>query len=109
VDHCWHVRRLGYQVVDSPSSVAVHHESGSMGRRSPRYYFNFHRGRLRYLLKNVPLSSLATLPARELRWARQHGFTSTMKWPLLRAYATAIAALPIIIQRRLARRLRSRR
>ena len=105
VDLCWNVRRLGHKVVYVPQSVAIHHESGTMGRGSSRYLFNFHRGRLRFLLKNARLHELLSrIPMGEAWWLAKHGLRGPGRFAVLLAYPAALAALPGAIQRRLHRR-----
>lgn len=106
VDLCWHARRLGYQVVYVAESVAIHHESTSWGgSRSERYYFHYHRGRWRFILKNMPWREIATnVIPEELRWLWKYAHADHQWRVLPRAYFWAFVTIPQIIQRRMGRR-----
>lgn len=104
-DICWHARRLGYRVAYVPDAVAIHHESASMVRDSPRYLFNYHRSRCRFILKNYPWKTiLGRMLLEEARWLAgvvlAHGYWRIMP----KCYLAALAALPAVLRRRLARR-----
>lgn len=108
IDLCWHVRRLGYKVVYAGNSVAMHHESTSFPRNTPRYLFHFHRGRCRFMLKNYPIRQLLTksLP-NELIWFLHHPVREKWWWPVVKAYGATLAVLPIAIHRRVGRLVRT--
>jgi O-antigen biosynthesis protein len=109
VDVCWHLRRLGYKVLYVPTSVAIHCESASMGQNSDWYLYNFHRSRLRYMMKNFSLVKLLGLmPFAEIKWLLCASRNDVRWKPLTRAYAAAVLALPGAVQRRIERRRRDR-
>lgn len=108
-DICHQARRLGYRVLYVPSSVALHHESASLGRGSHRYLFQLHRGRFRYLLKNGAAGDLLRHGlARERQWLRQFPSSEKHLGPWGKALASTLPALPRIVLRRLVRRLSAR-
>ena len=110
-DICHQARRLGYRVLYVPSSVAVHHESVGMGRGSLRYLFNLHRGRARFLAKNLPIAHIPRAVRVELIWLWRGARRLDQWFPVALAYAAVIPALPAILRSRLAMRevVRSRR
>ncbi len=103
-DICHQARRLGYRVRYVPSSVAVHHESVGMGRGSQRYLFNLHRGRARFLAKNLPLAHMPSAIRTELSWLWWNARRVDQWFPVLRGYASLLSVLPAILRSRLAMR-----
>jgi len=93
-DLCLRVRRLGYRVVYQPGARVVHHESTTTGKFTQRYYYLYHRNRVRFLLKNFSWRFLLdrALPM-EQRWLEM-----IEPWeqavPLNKGYMVNIACLP---------------
>jgi GT2 family glycosyltransferase len=108
-DICHQALRLGYRVLYVPSSVAIHHESVGMGRGSLRYLFNLHRGRARYLAKNLPIAHIPRAILTELSWLWFDSRRFDQFPPVLLAYASVIPVLPAIFRSRLAMRQAARR
>jgi len=109
-DLCFQARRLGYRVVYVPSAVAIHYESAGLGRGSPRYQFNFHRGRIRYLLKNTAAGDLLRRsPTLEREWLRQFPLSVKYYRPWCNGVMAAALAAPRIIRARLARLVEQRK
>lgn len=65
VDLCRRLRESGWRVVYRSGAVAIHHESASLGKNSPRYYAAFHRSRLRYVLKYTSIEDFAVFVEQE--------------------------------------------
>ena len=55
VDYCFRAREAGLRVVYVPGAKAIHAESTTLGKESEAYLKAFHRGRLRFVLKRLPL------------------------------------------------------
>ncbi len=107
-DICHQARRLGYRVRYVPSSVAIHHESVGMGRGSLRYLYNLHRGRVRFLAKNLPLVHIRRAIETELRWLFSNARRLDQWFPVVLGYASVFPALPAILRSRLAMRRTAR-
>ncbi len=109
-DLCAQALRLGYRVRYVPSSVAIHHESVGLTLGSRRYILFFHRGRLRHVFKNLPMTHLATrFPLEEYRWLKDNKWLRPVAPAIALSYASLLPALPTIAWRRVRRRLRERR
>jgi GT2 family glycosyltransferase len=93
-DFCLRARRLGYRVVYVPGARVVHHESTTTGKFTERYYYLYHRNRIRFLLKNYSWRFLLNraLPMEE-RWLGM-----IVPWeqavPLNKGYLVNIMNLP---------------
>jgi GT2 family glycosyltransferase len=106
-DLCFSVLRQGYRVVCVPGARLVHHESTTTGRFTKRYYYLYHKNRVRFMLKNFPWDFLLekALPM-EQRWLGM-----IQPWeqavPLNRAYLANVANLPrtLAARRKVRRRL----
>lgn len=111
VDLCLRVRRLGYRVAYVPGAKVVHHESVTTGRFTERYYYLYHRNRVRFMLKNYSWRFLLerAFPMEE-RW-----LSMIEPWeqavPLNKAYVLNIVRLPLTLlaRRRMERTLRAKR
>ncbi|MBN1477669.1 glycosyltransferase family 2 protein [Candidatus Sumerlaeota bacterium] len=68
-DLCVRARRMGWAVRMVPRSVAYHHESTVLQRRSARFLRLFYRGRMRFVMKTMTWRELffTWLPA-EVMW-----------------------------------------
>ena len=105
-DLCWCVRRVGYRVRYVPSARVVHLESVTTGKFTERYYYLYHRNRIRFLIKNFPRRFLIdrALPF-EKKW-RTMIDPEEQAGPLLKAEAANIRMLPrTLLARRRAERL----
>jgi GT2 family glycosyltransferase len=106
-DLCLRVRRLGYRVVYVPGARLVHHESTTTGKFTRRYYYLYHRNRIRFMLKNYSWRFLRdrALPMEE-RW-----LDIITPWeqavPLNKGYLVNIMNLPrtLLARRRMERML----
>lgn len=68
-DYCFRARAAGLRVVYVPTATATHAESTALGKGSPAYLRAFHRGRLRFVLKHLPLDRLLSdFAAAERAW-----------------------------------------
>jgi len=110
-DLCLNVRRMGYRVVYVPGARVVHHESVTTGKFTQRYYYLYHKNRLRFLAKNFSLRFLLdrTLPM-EQKWLGMID-PGDQSNPLNSAYLMNLLALPRTLFARLRneRRLRAPR
>ena len=106
-DLCLSVLRQGLRVVCVPGARLVHHESTTTGRFTRRYYYLYHKNRIRFVLKNFPWDFLLdkALPM-EQRWL---GMIEPWEQaiPLNQAYAVNLARLPwtLAARRRVTRAL----
>jgi len=106
-DLCVGVRRMGYRVVYLPEARVIHHESTTTGKYSERFFYLYHRNRVRFLLKNFSWRFLLerSLPF-EQRWL---GWIDPEKEavPLNKAYLANLANLPrtLLARRALERRM----
>ncbi len=99
-DLCLRIRRLGYRVVYIPGARVVHDESTTVGKFTKRYYYLYHRNRIRFMLKNYSWRFLLerALPMEE-RW-----LTMIEPWeqavPLNHGYFINILNLPLTLAAR---------
>jgi len=110
-DLCLSVRRMGHRVVYVPGARVMHHESTTTGKFTERYYYLYHKNRIRFLLKNFSWRFLLdrALPM-EQRWTGMIA-PEEQAIPLNKAYLANIAALPrtLVARRAADRRLRAPR
>jgi GT2 family glycosyltransferase len=93
-DLCARIRRHGLRIVYEPRARLVHHEGTASGKGSERFFYCYHRNRLRFVLRNYPfLSILERFVPAELAWMRRW-LPPEQKGPLARAYATNLLRLP---------------
>lgn len=92
-DLCLRARKAGYRVMYEPRAVAVHYESVTTGRNTPRQREMFSRNRIRFALKHYSDGRVwDDLAAAEMRHLRQ--VTSYIELASLRkAYADNLAVL----------------
>ncbi|MBU4175516.1 MAG: glycosyltransferase family 2 protein [Actinobacteria bacterium] len=97
VDICLNARRLGYRVAYAPEARIIHHESTTIRKFSKRYYYLYHRNRIRFMLKNFSFKFLKAkaLPM-EKRWLVITGTDEPIS-PLIRAYLTNLVMLPLTL------------
>ncbi|MHB8895305.1 MAG: glycosyltransferase family 2 protein [Candidatus Geothermincolia bacterium] len=105
LDLCLHVRRLGFKVLYAPRARIVHHESTTTGRFTKKYYYLYHKNRIRFLLKNFSWRFLL-----ERSWLMERTWLGMIDLeeqgtPLKRAYLVNLIALP----RTMAARMRTER
>lgn len=102
LDLCLHARRLGYKVLYAPRARIIHHESTTTGKFSKRYYYLYHRNRIRFLLKNFSWRFLLERSmVMERRWLKLID-PADQQTPLRRAYQSNFIRLPLILLARLA-------
>lgn len=91
--------RHGYKVVYVPSSVVLHFETFGTRKKSRRYYYHYHRGRMRFLLKNYGLRYILRtfLPA-EREWYRMTNLRDQII-PLILAYLVNLPKAPYFLAR----------
>jgi GT2 family glycosyltransferase len=66
---CFQARQLGYRIRYQPSSVVLHFETYGTAKNSFRYFYRYHRGRIRFLFKHFGiLYFLFTFLPAEIRW-----------------------------------------
>jgi GT2 family glycosyltransferase/glycosyltransferase involved in cell wall biosynthesis len=90
LDFCYRASLAGYRIVYCHKAIATHRESTSTGKFSSRFYYLYHRNRLKFILKHFPLRYLlGTFRRYEWKWIRQHAPREQMI-PLLRAYISVL-------------------
>lgn len=108
-DLCLSARRTAMRVVYTPGARVVHHEATTTGKFTERYYYLYHKNRVRFLLKNFSWEFLLNraLPM-EQRWL---GMIAPWEQavPLNKAYLANILNLPrtMLARRRSSRRLKA--
>jgi GT2 family glycosyltransferase len=108
-DLCLSARRIGMRVVYTPGARVVHHEATTTGKFTERYYYLYHKNRIRFLLKNFSYDFLLNraLPM-EQEWL---GMITPWEQavPLNKAYLVNIVNLPrtLLARRRNNRRLKA--
>lgn len=95
VDICFTARKLGYRVRYQPTSVVLHFETFGTKRNSPTYYYKYHRGRMRFMLKHFGLRYfLTTFLFAELQWYWRSGLQG-QRLSLLKAYCSQLPKAPL--------------
>jgi GT2 family glycosyltransferase len=96
-DLCLRARRAGYRVVYVPGARLVHHEAVTVGKFTERYYYLYHRNRIRFMLKNYSWRFLLdrALPF-EQRWLSMVE-PEEQAIPLNKAYLINILNLPLTL------------
>ncbi len=86
LDFCIRAARAGYRIRYCHRAEAIHHESTSTGKFSQRFYYLYHRNRLKWILKHFTLRYfLGRFRRAEWKWIRHH--SPKEQWlPLIRAY-----------------------
>jgi GT2 family glycosyltransferase len=94
---CLRARRRGYRVRVLPAARALHHESVSSGKLSARFFYRYHRNRLRFLVRNFGLTYwLFSFGPHEVRWLRR-GMPAEQRLPVIKAYLTNLVRLPLTL------------
>lgn len=110
-DLCLKVRRMGCRVLYHPGPRVIHHESVTTGKFTPRYYYLYHRNRIRFMLKNFSAGFLAhrAWPMEE-RWLGMIDIEEQAV-PLNKAYLVNVINLPrtLLARRRTDRLIRAPR
>ncbi len=94
IDLCFRVRRLGYRIRYQPGSVVFHYETFGTKKQSHKYFFKYHRGRIRFILKHFGLRYfLFSFIPDELSWYGECKLTQQIL-PLFRAYLAQFFKAP---------------
>jgi GT2 family glycosyltransferase len=92
---CSSVRQLGIKVLLNPRAKAIHFESSSSGKFSQRFYYYYHKNRVRFVVKNFsPAGFFRQFIPAEARWLND-GRTVDQNIPLIRAYMWNFFFLPL--------------
>lgn len=104
VDLCVRMHQAGFNVMVEPASLVYHYETFGTRKFSFKYFYKFHRGRMRFILKNFGMNYFYTtfLPA-EWQWYQQCDF-SRQCLPLFCAYAVQLPKAPYFWARGFLRR-----
>ncbi len=100
-DYCWQVRCIGYEVLYVPDCVVIHHESRTQSRFSKRFYYRYHRGRLRFISKCFSHRELKHALRAELRWLTHFRFPTSLYLIYLSVYLNTLLRLPVILRDRI--------
>ncbi|MFH1149453.1 MAG: glycosyltransferase family 2 protein [Actinomycetota bacterium] len=93
-DLCLKVRRMGFRVLYHPRPRVMHHESVTTGKFTRRYYYLYHRNRVRFMLKNFSLDFLLNRAwPMEERWLGMIEMED-QAIPLNKAYLMNLVNLP---------------
>ncbi|MDX9754223.1 MAG: glycosyltransferase family 2 protein [bacterium] len=94
LDLSFQAHKLGYKVMYQPQSVVLHFETFGTPKNSFKYFYKYHRGRMRFLLKNMGvLYFFGTFLPAELRWYRRCQFRQQFP-PCFCAYCTQFPKAP---------------
>ncbi|RJP31370.1 MAG: glycosyltransferase family 2 protein [Candidatus Omnitrophota bacterium] len=110
LDLCYRARKAGFGVYYQPDSVVLHFETFGTKKNSHIYFYKYHRGRIRFLLKNFGIRYFVGtfLPA-EIRWYKECNFRQQLI-PLASAYLTQFPKAPYywirgFVRRRILKRI----
>lgn len=99
-DLAYRAKAAGKKVVYIPDSVLIHKENVSTAGLTPRFYYYFHKSRLRFVFKNYPLRSIFFgFFKEEKRWFTQE-LPLSIRPALFKAYAPALLFVPCLLFRR---------
>ncbi|MCL5986645.1 MAG: glycosyltransferase family 2 protein [Actinobacteria bacterium] len=91
---CSRVRQLGMKVLLTPRAKAIHFESSSTGKFSQRFYYYYHKNRIRFVIKNFsPAGFFRKFIPAESRWL-SNGRTVDQNIPLIKSYIWNFFFLP---------------
>lgn len=94
---CLRARKHGLRVLYVPGARVKHHESASSGQRSRRFFYAYHRNRLRFLIRNhSPWYWVRRFAPAEWRWVRSP-LPPDQRGPLVRAYLVNLVRLPLTV------------
>jgi len=94
IDFSNRARQAGYKILYQPSSVVYHFETYGTKKNSFKYYYKYHRGRLRFVLKSFGVKYfLSTFAPYEFDWYKRCGLINQIS-PLLCAYCTQLPKAP---------------
>jgi len=97
VDLALRARRRGYKVCYVPQSTLIHKENYSTQGLTSRFYFHYHKGRIRFVLKNYNLRELFTrFIGAEIEWLKAFSSRGLIA-PLLGAYGMNLCVFPGIL------------
>ncbi|MDP8245711.1 MAG: glycosyltransferase family 2 protein [Candidatus Hinthialibacter antarcticus] len=96
LDVCMCAHKLGYRSHYVPASVVYHYETFGTKKQSLKYFYKYHRGRIRLILKNFGVSYFVRtfLPA-EWNWFWRCDF-HRQALPLFFAYSTQLPKAPYL-------------
>jgi GT2 family glycosyltransferase len=57
-DFCYKAKALGYRILHIPTAISYHRRGATLGVTSPRARYFLSRGRVRFVVKYSPISSL---------------------------------------------------
>ena len=94
IDFSCRAKKAGYRTFYEPKSVVLHFETFGTKKKSTKYFYRYHRGRIRFLVKNFGLRYFLTvfLPE-ELRWYRRFPLHEQIM-ALFCAYITQLPKAP---------------
>ncbi len=96
LDLCFRIRKLGYGIYYQPQSVVLHFETFGTKKNSRTYFYKYHRGRIRFLLKNFGIRYfIGTFIMAEIRWWKECNFRQQFI-PLFGAYCTQFPKAPYL-------------
>ena len=109
VDLASEMKKHGYSAVYVPESVVLHFETFGIKKKSFAYYKRFHRGRIRYILKQFGVRYFfMTFLRAEFHWYRYSDFWNQAPG-LFAAYATTLPKAPWLWTRGFIKRFLLRR
>lgn len=99
-EFCYRAKLHGYRVVYTPKSVLYHYGSASTHLFSYKFYYYYHKNRIRFVLRNYSFSEFITsfIP-KEMIWSI-NSCPIESRLPLIQAYICIIFTLPFILYNR---------
>lgn len=86
LDYCLKIKRAGFKIAIEPSALARHFEGASTGKFSKKFYYYYHKNRIRCAIINSGFKDLLRIIFYwEPRWLKTKA-TRDQKLPLLKAY-----------------------
>ena len=105
LDFCIRTSRAGFHVRYIADAICYHHESTSSVKFSPRFYYLYHKNRLKFISKHYTFRYLIGIFRRfETNWIKNH-LPREQLIPLGKAYLVNVPTLVYVAIRDLYRRL----
>lgn len=102
-DMAYRIKKHGLRVVYIPDSVLVHKENVSTNGLSKKFYYCYHKSRLRFVFKNYNLQDIINhFFAKEKRWFLNE-LPKNIQATLLKVYLVSFPCIAVILFKRMIR------
>jgi len=99
VEYCLLARRAGFEVLFVPCAVIYHRVMETSGHLSQKYFFRYHKNRMRFILRNFTLGQFIRGAWTEVKWILS-GRNKEQSLQAFKAYGDTILHLPSLLKGR---------